>query len=234
METGLSYFGARYYSSDLSIWLAVDPMSDKYPSLSPYVYCADNPVRCVDPNGEEVINGYAKELSDSQEIVTLLTAKLNCLEKGTKQYKQTKRWLSEELGKLNIIQRKYNIVEGAINDFKKHCPENFDKLNNLSDDNGFDVDVVVSLKYNLNNNLDKGQSDIRRESIFNPRTQKSMYFVPSAAQIYLNPNACLNQDDIGRTLAHEGGHVFYEVSNTAEYATWFINSQYYYENNLST
>ena len=27
-------------------------MSDKYPSLSPYVYCADNPVRVVDPNGE--------------------------------------------------------------------------------------------------------------------------------------------------------------------------------------
>ena len=53
-ETGLSYFGARYYSSDLSLWLSVDPMSGKYPSLSPYVYCADNPVRCVDPNGEEV------------------------------------------------------------------------------------------------------------------------------------------------------------------------------------
>ena len=29
-------------------------MSDKYASLSPYVYCADNPVRLVDPNGEEV------------------------------------------------------------------------------------------------------------------------------------------------------------------------------------
>ena len=52
-ETGLSYFGARYYSSDLSIWLSVDPMSDKYPSLSPYVYCADNPVKLVDPDGEE-------------------------------------------------------------------------------------------------------------------------------------------------------------------------------------
>ncbi len=50
-ETGYSYFGSRYYSSDLSIWLSVDPMSDKYPSLSPYVYCADNPVRLVDPNG---------------------------------------------------------------------------------------------------------------------------------------------------------------------------------------
>ena len=53
-ETGLSYFGSRYYSSDLSIWLSVDPMSDKYPSLSPYTYCANNPVRCVDPNGEEI------------------------------------------------------------------------------------------------------------------------------------------------------------------------------------
>ena len=51
-ETGYSYFGSRYYNSDLSIWLSVDPMSDKYPSLSPYVYCADNPVKLVDPNGE--------------------------------------------------------------------------------------------------------------------------------------------------------------------------------------
>ena len=25
-ETGLSYFGSRYYSSDLCIWLSVDPM----------------------------------------------------------------------------------------------------------------------------------------------------------------------------------------------------------------
>ena len=55
-ETGLSYFGSRYYSSDLSIWLSVDPMSDKYASLSPYVYCADNPVKLVDPNGEEVFD----------------------------------------------------------------------------------------------------------------------------------------------------------------------------------
>ncbi len=50
-ETGLSYFGSRYYSSDLSIWLSVDPKSDNYPSLSPYVYCANNPVKLVDPDG---------------------------------------------------------------------------------------------------------------------------------------------------------------------------------------
>ena len=50
-ETGLSYFGSRYYSSDLSVWLSVDPMSDKYPSTSPYAYCRNNPIVLYDPNG---------------------------------------------------------------------------------------------------------------------------------------------------------------------------------------
>jgi len=53
-ETGYGYFGARYYDSGLSIWLSVDPMSDKYPSMSPYNYCANNPVRFIDPKGEDI------------------------------------------------------------------------------------------------------------------------------------------------------------------------------------
>ena len=54
-ETSLSYFGARYYDADLLTgWLSIDPMSDKYPSLSPYNYCAENPVKLVDPDGRDV------------------------------------------------------------------------------------------------------------------------------------------------------------------------------------
>ena len=54
-ETGCSYFGARYYDPDLSaVWLNVDPMADKYPSISPYAYCAWNPVRLVDPDGRDI------------------------------------------------------------------------------------------------------------------------------------------------------------------------------------
>ena len=53
-ETGLYYYGARYYSPTLSIWASVDPLSDKYPSMSAYMYCAGNPVILVDPDGREV------------------------------------------------------------------------------------------------------------------------------------------------------------------------------------
>jgi RHS repeat-associated protein len=57
-ETGYQYFGARYlpagkvgYASDLSIWLSVDPMSDKYLSTSPYMYVRGNPIMLIDPYG---------------------------------------------------------------------------------------------------------------------------------------------------------------------------------------
>ena len=44
-------FGTRYYSPDLSIWLSVDPLAHISPHQSPYVYCANNPIRLIDPNG---------------------------------------------------------------------------------------------------------------------------------------------------------------------------------------
>ena len=79
-ETGYSYFGSRYYNSDLSIWLSVDPQAAKYPSLSPYVYCADNPVKLVDPNGEEVViilGEYMKESDRQQALNDLRNAAPN-------------------------------------------------------------------------------------------------------------------------------------------------------------
>jgi RHS repeat-associated protein len=55
-ETGYNYFGARYYNSDVSIWLSVDPLSDKYPNVTGYNYCFNNPLILIDPNGMEPID----------------------------------------------------------------------------------------------------------------------------------------------------------------------------------
>lgn len=50
-ETSYSYFGARYYMNDVSVWLSVDPLKEKYPYQSPYTYCGWNPVMIIDPDG---------------------------------------------------------------------------------------------------------------------------------------------------------------------------------------
>ena len=53
-ESGYHYYGARYYWSEvLTGWLSVDPMMDKYPSISPYNYCMWSPVILVDPDGRD-------------------------------------------------------------------------------------------------------------------------------------------------------------------------------------
>ena len=53
-ESGFHYYGARYYWSELlTSWISVDPMMDKYPQVSPYAYCAWNPIRFIDPDGEK-------------------------------------------------------------------------------------------------------------------------------------------------------------------------------------
>ena len=54
VETGLDYFGARYYASGIGRWLSVDPLAEKYPSWSPYNYVLNNPVGMVDPDGRLV------------------------------------------------------------------------------------------------------------------------------------------------------------------------------------
>lgn len=41
-------------TDDILKWLSVDPLSDKYPSISPYAYCNWNPVKFVDPDGKDI------------------------------------------------------------------------------------------------------------------------------------------------------------------------------------
>ncbi|WP_255571565.1 RHS repeat domain-containing protein [Apibacter sp. ESL0404] len=74
-ETGLYYYGARYYNPRESVWLSTDPLSGYNPvmevehyidgqhnggvynsfNLNTYGYCYQNPVLLVDPNGKQSV-----------------------------------------------------------------------------------------------------------------------------------------------------------------------------------
>lgn len=44
-------YSARYYDPAITRFTTVDPLAEKYYSISPYVYCNNNPIRFIDPTG---------------------------------------------------------------------------------------------------------------------------------------------------------------------------------------
>jgi len=60
-ETGLHYYGARYYDSEGVHWLSTDPLKEKFPNVSSYVYVENNPIKYIDPDGKEKLVHFNKE-----------------------------------------------------------------------------------------------------------------------------------------------------------------------------
>ena len=54
-ETGMYYYGARYYEPRLSLWMSVDPLQEKYPNISTYCYAANNPIKFIDSDGRKLL-----------------------------------------------------------------------------------------------------------------------------------------------------------------------------------
>ena len=99
------------------MWISVDPMADKYPSISPYAYCAWNPVKLVDPDGreikfdpesEKIVNGFRERTEELEQSM--------CTPEQRKEYKDA----LTELTKLEESDQLYHITNiGSTYDREK-------------------------------------------------------------------------------------------------------------------
>ena len=64
-ETGMYYYGARYYEPRLSLWMSTDRYEEKYPYISTYSYSLCNPMKVMDVHGDStvvVVSGYGQKV----------------------------------------------------------------------------------------------------------------------------------------------------------------------------
>ena len=99
-ETGMYYYGARYYEPKLSLWMSANPLEEDYPNLSAYGYCHNNPIILYDPDGKGdyftnsgIYLGYDK-INDGKAYSVTGNFNMN-LSNAIKVYKGSERGISK-------------------------------------------------------------------------------------------------------------------------------------------
>ena len=98
------YDSQARFQSNTGAFLSIDPMAEKYYSISPYAYCAGNPINLVDPEGREIwiIIDYDKKTRIVKEAVQYKDGKLYT--KGGDEYKGENSFANRILVVLNDLK----------------------------------------------------------------------------------------------------------------------------------
>jgi RHS repeat-associated protein len=117
-ETGFYYYGARYYDPRISIWANVDPLAEKYPNVNPYVYCLNNPILFIDPDGKDIIFSEQKLKNGKTQITMTVTGKVvndSSRKMTTEQLNAYANRMSEGIKSVYSIKDSKTIVEVVTN-----------------------------------------------------------------------------------------------------------------------
>jgi len=172
-------YGARQYNPVTARWNRVDPLCEKYYSVSPYVYCHDNPVMLVDPDGNSPLSALIKIAAKKGVKAGIKTYVKNNIEHRLKNYmsknmlKQFAKDVDEVVGALDNTwwENAFELIPvvGDIygtSKFAKQMRTVYDKLQDL--ENKYVGEIYNSLpidkqKIFVQNMRRKGVADARKD-----------------------------------------------------------------------
>ncbi|KAF0200212.1 MAG: RHS repeat-associated core domain-containing, partial [Bacteroidetes bacterium] len=217
-ETGLYYYGARYYNPRYSLWLGVDPMVEKYTGITPYNYCVNNPVTFLDIDGRD----FGVKVNHRDKVIVVVA---NVYTSNKKAYNQASQaagnWNSK---KTNIngynVSFKVNVISPKTitnDEVQKFAPDvNFYKNNGKLRSGRMERYRQMLGSINAMNSAKNdpiGNSYSGNISVLNSENVKGEKFVGGqvADNKYADMNTHESYGDMGSFIdivTHEFGHFF--------------------------
>ena len=221
----LSPLTSHFSPLTFHLWLSVDPLSDKYPGGSPYVYCGNNPVRLVDVEGREVVNPYTAKVAETQNIISKIEQMIkegNC---DVGLAKAALRRQKEELRKFEWLEEKANFAIAALQENGQ-----YDILNNLKDEHGNPIDVYITYNFNMQSGREAQcdiSANVRYERDQNGNITNVHFLGFNSNRVYIE----LSGRNDALNVCHEGGHLEYEINECkySEYLLWQIQNNCHYD-----
>ena len=121
-ETGMYYYEARYYAPP--VFTSRDAMFEKYFWMSPYAYCANNPVKYVDPSGMEMEETWVKTGDGRYVYNSAVNNDADAVEiygEGSKSLAYGKQYRTNK-GNLCILEKGGFRVNGKLHEVKDEAP----------------------------------------------------------------------------------------------------------------
>lgn len=93
-------YGMRISDQRLGRFLSVDPISDKYPELTPYQYASNRPIDGIDEDGLEVCLAYAAKFLSNQKVA-----------QEQAHYEEVMKWLSPHIKSGSVTPRDEGFIK---------------------------------------------------------------------------------------------------------------------------
>ena len=218
-------YGARYM--DGIRFTTMDPMAEKYYDISPYVYCAGNPVNAIDINGEDGV----KIVDDENKTITVKADYF--VRTSNTQYRDSNGNIQTLSGYSSSDIEEMNSYNDYLNELNLTIPsgdyKGYKLIFNLTFIDGGATEILKASSdnyegYNIGNSIAKGTSQIYRNVGFEKveRSDGTTYVIGGITQE--NRNIVMNVGysglDTKMNRIHEIFHTFgfshpkgYSISN---------------------